>query len=381
MIAYFDCFSGVAGDMVLGALLDAGLPFALLQKELLKLPIKGYVLKRKTARRGVIGGVDVRVDIRSVSSHHHRSYKDIVRMIEESRLNKRVKKLSLDIFDTLAAAEARVHRKRKLDVHFHEVGAIDSIVDIVGAAIGFDYFKFDQIFASSLPMTKGFVTCQHGRIPMPAPATLEILKDVPVYQSPVKAEPVTPTGAAILKTIVDKFNFNPIGTVHKTGYGLGDHDYRQVPNCLRLVIGMGAPLVVFEANIDDMNPQFYDYVIDKLLKQGAIDVTLREVIMKKRRPGVLLQCLCAERDRQRLINTVLRETTTIGVRYYHVSREVLERKTVRVKTKYGLVNVKLSLLGKEVLNLSPEYEDCKRIAGSKGVPIKKVYFEAIKYAS
>jgi len=382
MIAYFDCFSGAAGDMILGSIIDAGLPFGKLKRELKKLPLKGYALKKVVEKKRGIGGVDIKVAISSdIHDHCHRSYKDIVRMISSSRLNFRVKKLSLAIFKTLAEAEAKVHGRRVREVHFHEVGAVDSIVDIVGSAIGFDHFNFSAIYASALPMTKGWVVCQHGRIPLPAPATAEILKRIPVYQSPVRGELVTPTGAAILKTVVDKFGFNPIGEIDKIGYGFGDHQYKDLPNCLRLIVGRGEPIVVIEANIDDMNPQLYEYVIERLMNNGALDVTLRDVLMKKRRLGVCLQCLCRERDRKKVIDTIFKETTTIGVRYYPVSREILERKTVKVSTKYGKINVKISLLNGRILNVSPEYEDCKRLARSKGIALKKIYFEAVRYAS
>jgi uncharacterized protein (TIGR00299 family) protein len=227
-------------------------------------------------------------------------------------------------------------------------------------------------------MTKGFVNCAHGRMPLPAPATLEMLKGVPVYNVPLKEEIVTPTGAAILKTVVREFGRNPIGTVKGVGYGLGDLELKGVPNGLRLVMGEGEALIVIEANIDDMNPQFYDFVIDRLMAGGAIDVTIKPVLMKKRRFGSEIKVLCAEAGRDRLIRVMLSETTTIGVRYYPVSREVLERRTVSVKTIYGPVRVKISGLSGNVFNVSPEYDDCRRAAVKKKVPIKDVYQAAMR---
>jgi uncharacterized protein (TIGR00299 family) protein len=377
-IAYFDCFSGAAGDMILGAMLDGGLPFNHLKRELAKLHLKNYTLRKKIEHRGAFGGVNLQVifppPLRGgVRERGHSHYKDIVRLISKSALNKNIRETALAIFETIAKAEAHVHRMKIDSVHFHEVGAIDSIVDIAGAAIGFDYFKFDSVYASLLPITRGFINGRHGRMPIPAPATLEILKDVPIVASPVKGELVTPTGAAILKTVVTEFGENPITKIKRTGYGHGDNHFKEIPNSLRLIIGEGQKLIALETNIDDMNPQIYDYVIERLLKAGALDVIVMPVMMKKRRPGAFLQVLCAETVKNQLIDIILRETTTFGVRYYPVARKILDREIKPAKTKYGLIRVKLGFANGSQIKAVPEYEDCKKIAAAKGIPLKEIY--------
>lgn len=386
MIAYFDCFSGVAGDMVLGAMLDAGLPFAHLKLELGKLPVKGYRLEKKTERRGVVGGVNLRVIARN-DMRDSLTYKEIKNLIRTSRLNKDTSKIALAIFETLARAEAHVHRTKIDHVHFHEVGAVDSIVDIIGAAIGFNYFKFDGIYSSPLPVLYpplkkgdkgGFIKCTHGNMPIPAPATLEILKDVSIIASPVKAEIVTPTGAAILKTVVKDFGESPLTKIKTIGYGLGDDHFKQIPNALRLIIGDGERLVVVEANIDDMNPQFYDHIITKLINAGALDATVRPLFMKKRRPGALLQAICGERLKSHIAKIILKETTSFGVRFYPVERRILERTIKPVKTKFGTIRMKLGFMDGGGIKAVPEYEDCARIARRLEIPLVKVYESAVK---
>ena len=324
----------------------------------------------------MIGGVNFQVRL-SGQHHRHTGFKDIKRMISSSRLSSPAKDISTAIFETLGLAEAHVHRTSIDKVHFHEVGAIDSIVDIVGAAIGIEYFGFDSIYASEIPMSRGWVKCGHGRMPVPAPATLEILKGVPVISSSVKDEIVTPTGAAILRTIVAEFGINPVSKIKKVGYGLGDKVFKEIPNSLRLLIGEGEPLVVIEANIDDMNPQIYEYLIERLLEKGAVDVTISPALMKKRRPASILSVLCRDHDRDGLVRTILEETTSLGVRHYRVERKILEREFKVVRTKFGNVTVKIAKDGKNVLNVSPEYEDCKKIARIRKVPLKNVMLEAL----
>jgi uncharacterized protein (TIGR00299 family) protein len=258
---------------------------------------------------------------------------------------------------------------------------MDSIVDIVGSAIGFEYFKFKGIYSSPLPVfppvkTRGFIKCAHGRIPVPAPATLEILKGVPVKTAPVTDEIVTPTGAAIIKTVADGFGESPIRKIRATGYGLGDKHLKGLPNGLRLVIGEGEPVIAIEANIDDMNPQVYDHLIELLLKNGAIDVAVFPALMKKRRPASVVQVLCAEGLKDRLTRLIFRESTTIGVRFYPVERRVLEREIKKVQTKYGVVRVKVSRLEGDAVNIAPEYEDCRRLAVKKNVPLKEILRDA-----
>ncbi len=384
MIAYFDCFSGAAGDMILGSMIDAGMPISYLKRELKKLPLHGYKITTKIERRGALGGVNLTVAINEKEPrkhshrHHHASLSVITKMISSSRLSPRVKKMSIEIFETLGRAEAHVHRTKLEDVHFHEVGAIDSIVDIVGSAIGFDYFNFDAVYASPLPVARGWINCQHGRIPLPAPAALEILKGVPLVKSPVKAELVTPTGAAILKTVAKFFGENPLRVVESIGFGHGDRNFKEMPNSLRLLIGEGERLLAVEANIDDMNPQIYEYLIERLLESGAIDVTVAPVLMKKRRPAQRLHVLCNESELEQICRVMIEETTTLGVRYYPVERKMLTRKIETVATKFGKVRVKTGMLGEKIFNVAPEYEDCKKIARSKKIPLKAVIAEVQK---
>lgn len=378
MIAYFDCYSGVAGDMILGAMLDTGLPFSYLKRELAKLYIGGYKLVRRIERRGVVGGVNLQVVSKPTTNNRRpttndQRYKNIRRLILKSSLNKNTRNISLAIFETLAHAEAHVHRTLVDQVHFHEVGAIDSIVDIVGAAIGFDYFGFDEIYSSPLPITRGWVTCRHGKMPVPAPATLEILKGVPIVSSPVKAEIVTPTGAAVLKTVVKSFGENPLREIEKIGYGHGDNHYKEIPNSLRLMIGEGENLIIIEANIDDANPQIYEYVIEELLALNASDVVVRPVYMKKRRPAAQLQVLCRGDLKKKIIDKILKETPTFGVRYYPVERVILDRKFKTVQTKYGAIRVKMGFLDGNLIKTVPEYEDVKKLARQNSVPLVEIY--------
>ncbi|MBU4485136.1 nickel pincer cofactor biosynthesis protein LarC, partial [bacterium] len=270
MIAYFDCFSGIAGDMVLGALVDCGLPWNHLTRELKKLKLTGYKINKEVALRKGIRGVSITVD--GGKSNEEFSYKEIIQLIESSKLKSDTKDIASDIFTALGMAESKVHGCNLADVHFHEVGAIDSIVDIVGAAIGFEYFNFDKVYSSPLPVTRGFVKCRHGKFPVPPPAVLELIKGVPLQKSSVKAEIVTPTGAAIITTLADGFGENPIYSLKSVGYGQGDRNFKEIPNSLRLMIGEGYPVWIVETNIDDMNPQIYDYVSDKLFRAGAVDV-------------------------------------------------------------------------------------------------------------
>lgn len=386
--AYVDCFAGVAGDMILGALCDCGLPLPYLERELRKLGLTGYRLHRRIERRAGLGGVNLLVEVAAdAATHGHgRGYRTIDRLIGRSRLVPPVRTLAREIFHRLARAEARAHRMPIDRVHFHEVGAIDSIVDIVGAAIGLHFFQFDAVYASPLPMTRGFIRTAHGRYPVPAPATLELLKGVPVVPAVVRGELVTPTGAAVLTTVAKGFGASPLRRVTKVGYGLGDRHFPHLPNALRLMIGEGAPLVAIEANIDDANPQIYEYLIEQLLGAGALDVTVRPVWMKKRRPAAQVQVLCEEADREALVRRILRETTSFGVRYYPVERQTLHREMKTVRTAFGPVRVKLGYVGSTQngtapIQASPEYEDCKRLARVKHVPLREIYRLAIAAAT
>jgi len=378
-ILYFDCFSGVSGDMTLAALLDLGLPQEKLRQELAKLGLGNFSLGIVRGSRGGIAAMGLEVK-QGPREEHHRHFTDIRKMIEDSSLKQSVKGTSLAIFQRLAEAEAKVHGQKVEEVHFHEVGAVDSIVDIVGTAIGIDHFEPVRIFSSELPMGRGFVQCQHGRLPLPAPATLEILKGYPLRNVDVEGELVTPTGAAILAALSSGVSPLSAFKVAQVGYGMGKKEFPDRPNLLRLVLGETVEtyptdqVVVLEANIDDMNPEFYDYLMERLFEHGSLDVSLSPLLMKKNRPGTLLRVIGEEADADALSELILRESTTLGVRRYVVVRKKLPREVSEVETKYGKVRIKVS----GEMRFQPEYEDCKRIALEKGIPIQEVYQEAMK---
>jgi uncharacterized protein (TIGR00299 family) protein len=372
-IAYFDCFSGVAGDMVLGALIDAGLPMAHLRRELAKLKMSGYALeRRRTMGHSRIKGTNLHVkvsrelpDIRFTAISH---------LIESSKLKSSIKDKALGIMVRLAKAESQVHNVPVSEVHFHEVGGVDSIVDCVGAAIGFDYFEFEQVTSSPLPITRGRVKCAHGTLPVPAPATMQLIKGVPVEPAPIKDEIVTPTGAAILTSIVTHFGECPLQRVEKVGYGYGDKVFSEIPNALRLLIGEGFPVVVIEATIDDMNPQIFDYAMERLFEAGAVDITLQAVQMKKNRPATVIACQAPWKKKDAVIEALLKETTTTGVRYHPAERRMLTREMTTIKTKLG--NVRIKIAKDEKLGIEkkiPEYEDMKKIAKRRKIPLIEVY--------
>lgn len=369
-IAYFDCFSGIAGDMVLAALVDCGLPFSHLKKELSKLNLKGYTLKQER-KNNQIAGTKIHVLVKQ--GPNSCDYKTIREIINTSKLSKSVKDRALSIFERLARAEAKVHGVSLDKVHFHEVGDIDSIIDIVGSAIGFDYFGFKEIYSSPLPITRGRIKAKHGLLPVPAPATAHLIKGIPLEKAPVSEEIVTPTGAAIITTMAKHFGECPLQKVEKVGYGFGDKVFPKIPNALRLMIGEGYPVVIIEANIDDMNPQVYDYVMERLFKVGAVDVTLQSIQMKKNRPGILLQCQAPWNKKDAAMDVILKETTSIGVRYYPVERKVLRRELKTICTKYGPVRVKVVSDDKgQVLKHLPEYEDVKKLSLKSKRPILNI---------
>lgn len=382
-IAYFDCCSGISGDMVLGALIDCGLDIKVLRKELAKLPVKDYSISASKDERHHITGINFCV--RFKDSHLHRNFKEIKTLISRSSLSQRAKGLSISIFETLAKAEAKVHGCKADDVHFHEVGAVDSIIDIVGTAIAIEYLGIEKVYASSLPLGSGWVNASHGKMPVPAPATLEILKDVPIAKSIVASELTTPTGAAIIKTLAEDFGSMPHMRIEKTGYGIGDKSFEEIPNILRVVIGKGEAcperLIVLETNIDDMNPQIYDYLMSRLFKKGALDVFLIPIQMKKGRPAILLKALCNENKKDMLMNIIFEETTTIGIRSYEVDRRCLERNIKEVSTPYGKVKVKVSEKDGKLINIQPENEDCKKVAEKKNIPLKEVIDVVKRYSS
>ena len=385
-LAYFDCFSGISGDMALGALVDAGLPLEDLRAELAKLGLSGYSLgSRKVLRSGLSATkVDVILDAKEQPA---RRLADIRRIIDGSALGPSAKRKSLDIFTRLAMAEAMVHGTTPEEVHFHEVGAVDAIVDIVGAVVGLELLGINEVIASPVNVGSGSVHTAHGRLPVPAPATAELLKGIPLYASSISFELTTPTGAAIISTLASSFGPLPQLTVRRTAYGAGGRDLPHTPNVLRLFVGEYASpyeedrAVLIETSIDDLNPQIYGHLIERLLETGALDAYLAPIVMKKGRPGVLLSVLAGKEKADELLDILFRETTTIGVRIQEVGRKKLSRELLDVRTPYGTVRVKVSRRGDEVLTVTPEYEDCKRLAREHRVPIRSVMQEAVLAAT
>jgi len=380
-VAYLDCFAGISGDMTLGALLDAGVDKDRFQAEIKKLSEVNFDLKiGKVTKNGIEA---TNVEVVTPHEHHHRHLKDIVQIIESSDLPDSTKAKAVRTFQVLAEAEGAVHGTSADHVHFHEVGAVDAIVDIVGSCILFEMLGVDRIIASPLPVGHGFVEAAHGRIPLPAPATVEILKGVPVYDAKVEGELVTPTGAAIVRALADGFGAMPTMSVESVGYGAGKTDF-PFPNVLRVMIGESAEehpanekVSIVETNIDDMNPEFYDSVFDRLFKAGALDVYTTPILMKKNRPAVLLSAVCPVEKIEHISEVILTETSTFGVRITSAHRRCLDRKWHTVSTKYGDIRIKVGLLGGREIVASPEYEDCRKAADAHGVSVQTVYKEAL----
>lgn len=382
-IAYFDCFAGASGDMILGALMDAGLSPETLKTELAKLDLTHYDLQlKKVVKRG-LGGSQAVVIVDEEHHHHHRHLSQIEEIITASTLDELVKQKSVQIFRRLAEAEAKVHRTTIENIHFHEVGAMDAIIDVVGAVAGLTAMGIQKIYCSPLHLGTGTVECAHGTLPVPAPATAELVKGFPVYSTGVAGELLTPTGAAILTTLASDFGPMPAMSVECLGYGAGTAD-PPIPNLLRVSIGETAENVadcemeqvaVIETNIDDMNPQIYDYLIQQILNRGAMDIYLSPVQMKKNRSGTLLTIICTPNSVETFAIFLLKETTTIGMRW-RVENRVKARRTIKeIDTHYGPIRFKFAQLGNETINVSPEYEDCKRVAHEKKIPLKEVMDE------
>ncbi|MHB8155805.1 MAG: nickel pincer cofactor biosynthesis protein LarC [Desulfocucumaceae bacterium] len=384
-LLYLDCFSGISGDMCLGSLIDAGVDGERLKKDLNSLPLHGWDMNIfKKSSHGITG---TRAEITVQEEHQpHRSYADIKTIISGSPLPEEVKGTALNIFNKLASAEGKVHGVSPDNVHFHEVGGVDSILDIVGTALALHYLGVDKVVCSPLPPGGGTVRCRHGILPVPAPATAELLKGIPLSSLTVEGELVTPTGAAIAATLAGEFGPLPGMTVESVGYGFGSRDFG-VPNFLRTFLGniTGGShfseyenILVLETNIDDMNPEFMGYIMDLLFKNGALDVLITPAYMKKCRPGYLLTVLGKPSQRDPLIKTLLSETSTLGVRWREEKRAVLGRRVAEVDTPYGGVRVKYALSPDgSVIRVAPEYEDCKRIAGELSIPIREVYESAL----
>jgi pyridinium-3,5-bisthiocarboxylic acid mononucleotide nickel chelatase len=385
---YFDCFSGVSGDMILGTLVDSGVNLETIKSELGKLNLTGYSLNAYKTKRGQISGTKVNVELAEVQNdptHHDCHLSSIKKIIEESNLSEEVKKRSLNVFQKIGVAEAEIHNIPLEKVHFHEVGALDSIVDIVGSVAGIVSLNAEKIYSSAINTGEGMVKCDHGTMPVPAPATVKLLESIPCYSSGVKKELATPTGVAILSEMVDEFCSLPLLKIQGSGFGAGGHEIESVPNLLRLIVGemeevkgSAESFIMVETNIDDMNPEFYDHISQRLFDAGAVDVFSSPILMKKNRPAQKLSILSPSVDFQKIQKIVFEESTTFGLRYYFVDRAILDRKNVIVETSYGSVNVKIGSLNGEVLQIAPEYEDCKVLAKEKQVPLKQVYNETLQ---
>ena len=433
-IAYLEGFSGISGDMFLGALVDAGVPARLLEETVAALGVGAKLEISRVVRSGISATkVDVWVDgekdmpreeywakqdaehahshahphshthshehphshgkeapapapHQHEHAHPHRGLTEIRQIISAAAISESAKTTAIRIFEALGAAEAKIHSVPVESIHFHEVGAVDAIVDIVCAAVGAEALGVDEIVCSRLNVGGGTVKCAHGTFPVPAPATVELLKGVPVYSSGIEAELVTPTGAAIAKTLATRFGAFPEMKIEKSAYGAGSREFPGHPNVLRLVIGEALPelagktksetVSVLEANLDDLNPQVFGYVMDRLLEEGALDVFGMPVQMKKNRPGTLLSVLCKPEDAEKLAQLIFSETTTLGVRRREESRQTLARRWESVRTEWGEVRIKIASMNGTVTNYAPEYEDCRRIAAEHHVPLKTVMQEA-----
>ncbi|MCC6446745.1 MAG: nickel pincer cofactor biosynthesis protein LarC [Armatimonadetes bacterium] len=386
-IAYFDCFAGISGDMTIGALVAAGVDPEALESELSKLGLDGYELRFGQKVSHGITAVDFDVHIHEHDHHgqhhHHRSFTEIARMIGESGLSERVKAQSVAVFRRLGEAEAKVHNTSLDEIHFHEVGAVDSIVDIVGAVIGLEMLGVEEVHVSRLPAGHGFIRAAHGVLPVPAPATVELTRGIPVYPVDAEGEMVTPTGAAIVSALGKSFGKMPEMRVSSVGYGAGKKEFT-FPNLLRVYIGdaedkpRAHPITCLETNIDDMNPQFYDYLMERLFEKGALDVFMTPVQMKKNRPAAMLTVLSPPEREADLLPILFSETTTLGIRVSRVERYCLDREWKDVSTPYGPVRVKIASLDGIPQTVEPEYEDCKRLASEKQVPLKEVYRAAVE---
>ena len=384
---YLDCFSGASGDMVLGALLDLGLPLDALRDALGSLALEyGDVNAEKVLRAGVTA-TKFRLEDRRLAAaddgHKHYHLKGIVNAIRRSSLKPESQDRAIHLFERLAEAEAAIHNTPIEKVHLHEVGALDSIIDIVGAVFGFDYLGIDDIVSSPLNVGGGTVRCAHGDFPVPAPATARLLKDVPIYSNGT-SEMVTPTGALLVTGYAKSFGPLPAMKVETIGYGAGDRDPKGTPNVLRIVKGVradaasGHVVTKIECEIDDMNPQLFGPLMDKLLAAGALDVFYMPVQMKKGRPGTLVTILAKPSTRDALTDIVFRESTTIGVRYQQMDRACLERTIETVQTPYGPVRFKVARRDERELNAAPEFEDCEVLAAEHGVPLKVVQAAALQ---
>ncbi|HKP80785.1 MAG TPA: nickel pincer cofactor biosynthesis protein LarC [Pyrinomonadaceae bacterium] len=374
---YFDCFAGASGDMILGAMVAAGVDPGFLREQLSLLSVDGFSVNFETVNRSGLSATYARVE--TEHEHKHRHLSDIKKIIESSRLSDGVKQRAVQIFTRLAEAEARVHNEPVDHVHFHEVGALDAIIDVVGAAICFEALKIDRFICSPIHVGSGMVKMAHGQFPIPPPAVTELLKGVPFYATDIKGELLTPTGAAIITTVCNEYGPIPRMSTETTGYGAGTREYKDFPNVLRVLLGetedksaTDERLWMIETNLDDVSPQIIGHVMDRVLELGALDCFFTPVQMKKNRPGVLLSVLCGRDEKEAVMRLLFMETTTLGIRSYEVTRRALERSLVRVETQYGSIDVKVAHLDGRVVNEMPEFEQCRQAAASANVPLKVV---------
>lgn len=383
-ILFIEPFSGISGDMMVAALLDLGFSFEELQAKLAQLPLNNYQLSvQKCSRSGIQA---LKFDVQTGHEHAHRTFADIRSMIELSGLSSWVKEKSVEAFRRLAEAEGKIHGQPPEKVHFHEVGAVDSIVDIVGAMIAMESFMPVRVVSAPVNVGQGTLECQHGTYPVPGPATQELLRGIPTYSNSVTGELTTPTGATLLATLVEEFGSQPALKILKTGYGAGTRQTPGNANVLRITLGdpfseaslsPEETVAVLEATIDDMSPQLYGHFQEKALAAGALDVYATPIYMKKNRPAMKVTCVCAVADVDRLADLMFRETTTIGARYSLAQRKTLRREFLKVETEFGAVTIKISCLGPQAVNFVPEFEDCRRLAMEKGVSLKEVQSAAI----
>ncbi|MEL7566024.1 MAG: nickel pincer cofactor biosynthesis protein LarC [Dehalobacterium sp.] len=382
--AYFHCSSGISGDMCLGALINGGADFNILKQQLSLLPLDNYeITYNKVLKNGISVG---KFNVSYHDNHPHRHLSDIIGIINNSSLAPEIKKKSIDIFTCLANAEAKIHGTTPEKIHFHEVGAVDAIIDIVGTVICLSLLKVGKIISSPLPMGHGFITCAHGMLPLPAPATREILKGIPQYGIDIEGELVTPTGAAIIATLAHSFGQLPEMKIDAYGYGAGTKEY-SIPNILSVSLGdsssksqlINEEVTVVETSLDDMNPEIFSYLWEIIFTSGALDMYITPIYMKKGRPGSLITVLCQTENIDTIVNTLLKETSSLGVRIHKESRRCCHRKKLTVQTKFGAIGVKIGFLD-GIANLAPEYNDCQNIAKMHRVPLKEVYFEALAEA-
>ena len=366
--------------MTLGGLVDLGVPIQWLRQQIGKLPVDGFEIKARQVVRHGMQATQVEVVIEE--SHHHRQYGHLKKLIGDSSLSEKVKADTLQIFKRIAQAESMIHGQKIEEVHFHEVGSLDAIVDIVGSCLGMEYLAIDEVVCSPLPLGSGFVQCAHGTLPVPAPATLEILKEIPVYAGTIQKEMVTPTGAAIMAAKASGFGPLPLMQIQQVGYGAGSRELVSQPNLLRIMIGKRRSghtvcdeenLMMVNCSIDDMNPELYGYLMERLFDDGALDVYWTPIHMKKNRPGTKVEVLCDMDKKDAIIQRILSETTTLGVRYYPVQRTTLERSMMKVETPWGKVTVKsvMGLDGEQ--RLVPEFDICRQIAIEHDLPLWQVY--------